>query len=68
MDGAGTDFRAGRQQPDDGERRHRFAGAGFADKAEGFSARKRQGHIVHDRRAVAEADGEVLDLKQGLVS
>ena len=59
--------RGRRDQPHDGEARHRFAGARFADDHQGFAAPHLEGYAGHglDRAGVAgEFDTEVAHLEE----
>ena len=52
-----------RQKLHDGQRRHRLAGAGFADQPHHFAGRDGQLDVLQDRR-VADRQRQVLDLEQ----
>ena len=51
------------EEAEDGERGGGFAGAGFADQAEGFAGIDVEGDIL-DGGVLAEADGEVGDFEE----
>ena len=64
---APDDGAAGRRyQPQDGARQRGFAGARFADQANGLAARHIEAHRI-ERRARAEIDAEVPNLKDRIV-
>ena len=52
-----------RQQPHDGQRRHRLAGTGFADKTHDFACLDRQVDVLQDR-LVADGKRQSFDFEQ----
>ena len=53
----------GGQEAENGERGGGFAGAGFADEAQGFAVVDLEGDSVHGA-LVVEGDGEVVDFQE----